>query len=183
MATTSANDSRTFIAFLLWSARADRGDLDSAHCCQRNTHLGAQRFHEPYGVVAVPPLKPCPRVRSPQPRPQAASSVQLAPSVPTPCYPFSSQAHPVHVSPLSRRATGLVSGLYTTPPLEERLPCAAYPSLCGTCCRVEELLGRRAEAFEAGLPGEGEDPLGDNIGLVQLVQVPARDGRGGPTEG
>jgi hypothetical protein len=45
-------------------------------------------------------------------------------------------------------------------------------SLCGICCRLE-----------AGLPGEGEDPLGDNIGLVQLVQVPARDGRGGPTEG
>jgi hypothetical protein len=48
---------------------------------------------------------------------------------------------------------------------------------------LRKLLPRRAEAFEAGLPGEGEDPLGDNIGLVQLVQVPARDGRGGPTEG
>jgi hypothetical protein len=50
-------------------------------------------------------------------------------------------------------------------------------------CRLEELLPRRAEAFEAGLTGEGEDPLGDDIGLVQLVQVAARDGRGGPTEG
>jgi hypothetical protein len=48
---------------------------------------------------------------------------------------------------------------------------------------LRKLLPRRAEAFEAGLPGDGEDPLGDNIGLVQLVQVPARDGRGGPTEG
>ena len=46
---------------------------------------------------------------------------------------------------------------------------------------LRKLLPRRA--FEAGLPCEGKDPFGDNIGLVQLVQVPARDGRGGPTEG
>jgi hypothetical protein len=32
---------------------------------------------------------------------------------------------------------------------------------------LRKLLPRRAEAFEAGPRREGEDPLGDNIGLVQ----------------
>jgi hypothetical protein len=68
------------------------------------------------------------------------------------------------------------------------LPQACHKGLLAGRCAVlvvalRKLLPRRAEAFEAGLPSEGEDPLGDNIGLVQLVQVSARDGRGGPTEG
>jgi hypothetical protein len=64
----------------------------------------------------------------------------------------------------------------------ERVPVAG-PRVAVLVVALRKLLPRRAEVFEAGLPGEGEDPLGDNIGLVQLVQVPARDGRGGPTEG